>query len=562
MSKIAPSLRVKLWLLVALSFITACGIATAALWLNHEQLYRDKVKSLRLVVESAHSVAMALNADVERGVLTKEDAIRRFVAVAGTIRYDGQEYLFINDFDTRIVLNPVRPDLVGKETAGLKDANGRFFSREMSERARREGAGTLEYAWQKPNDPAFYQKLAYFKAIAPWNMYVGTGVFIDDMQTEFMNHLYWILMIVAIVALPALAMVALVGRSIGRSVLGLSSRMHDLAAGKLDTPVDGTARADEIGEMARAMEVFRNQAIDKQRLEAEREEAARRSEIEKRRSVQQIADTFERTVGGVLGAVIQEATSMQAKTASMTSATAETDRLASAMAVATRQTAANVQTVAATSEELSSSIQEIARQVAHSSRIASEAVGQAERANERITGLAEAVQRIGAVVGLINSIASQTNLLALNATIEAARAGEAGKGFAVVAGEVKHLASQTAKATEEITAQVAGIQDATHQTVTEIDGVGQIIGQIDQITGAIAAAVEEQGAATSEIARSIQQAAVGTNEVSSSITGVTRAAGQSGNVARDLSQSFEQLSGQAAALRQEVERFLSTVRAA
>ncbi|WP_246337331.1 methyl-accepting chemotaxis protein [Azospirillum oleiclasticum] len=525
-------------------------------------MYEDRVASLRAIVETAHGVAASLEAEVAKGTLSREEAQRRFTATLTAMRYGAGEYIFVNDFDSVGVVHPARPESVGKDMSGLKDSNGFPFARAMSDLAKGKGEGVIEYWWPKAGGVEPQPKAAYVKAFVPWRYAIGTGVYMDDLWDDFATHALWLIAIITLLTLPLVLAVGYVGLSVSGTIRRMGERMRRLAAGDLDQSFAEAARGDEIGEMARAVEVFRDNAVAKRKLEEERAEAGQRAESDKRRSLHHLADTFERTVGGVLGAVMQETAAMQVKTNSMTAATAETDRLAATMAAATGQTAANVQLVATTSEELSHSIDEIARQVTRSSEIASQAVGQADRANERISGLAEAVERIGAVVGLINSIASQTNLLALNATIEAARAGEAGKGFAVVAGEVKHLASQTAKATEEIGAQVAAIQAATGDTVTEINGVGQIIARMNQIASAIASAVEEQGAATREIARNIQQAAVGTTEVSSSITGVTAAADQSGKVARDLHDSFSQLSGQAGALKTEVERFLATVRAA
>ncbi|WP_343055015.1 methyl-accepting chemotaxis protein [Azospirillum oleiclasticum] len=555
------SLRTKMLSLVGITTVAVGVVAGIALWMNFQQMYRDRLNSLRSVIETAHGVAVSLNAEVEKATITKGEAVRRLSSIISTMRYGDGEYIAVNSLDGLGVVHPIRPDLVGKDVTGTMDAKGFPLGRVMNDVARK-GEGIVNYHWPKAGETEPQPKSSYVKAFAPWNVYFFTGVYMDDLWNQFYEYGLWLLLAVGALAVPAVGAVAYVGLSVSGSIRSLSVRMHALAGGDLDQRFAEAGRGDEIGEMAAAVEVFRKSAIDKQRLEIERAEEGLRAAADKRASMRALADTFEGTVGGVISTVIDETASMQAKTSSMTDATSETNRLASAMATATSQTAANVQTVAATSEELSASIAEIGRQVTRSSQIATEAVDQAERANERIGGLADAVQRIGAVVDLINSIASQTNLLALNATIEAARAGEAGKGFAVVASEVKTLAAQTAKATDEIAAQVAGIQTATHQTVTEINGVGQIIAQMDQITGAIAAAIEEQGAATREIARSIQQAAVGTNEVSNSIAGVSAAAEQSGKVARDLQASFRQLSDQAGTLRAEVQRFLSTVRVA
>jgi methyl-accepting chemotaxis protein len=274
-----------------------------------------------------------------------------------------------------------------------------------------------------------------------------------------------------------------------------------------------------------------------------------------------LADDFETNVKAVVESVSASAAEMQGTANSMSSTAEETSRQAVAVAAASEQASANVQTVASSAEELSSSIEEISRQVMQSSKIAEDAVDEAKKADEKVQGLAEAAQKIGDVVNLINNIASQTNLLALNATIEAARAGEAGKGFAVVASEVKSLATQTAKATEEIGDQIGAIQTATSDAVTAIKGISATITQISEISTAIAGAVEEQGAATREIAGSVQQAAAGTQEVSSNISGVTQAATETGSGAVQVLEAASQLSTQSEDLRRQVDAFLIAVRA-
>jgi methyl-accepting chemotaxis protein len=287
-------------------------------------------------------------------------------------------------------------------------------------------------------------------------------------------------------------------------------------------------------------------------LDATREEAAT--------LLHRHADDFERDVSSMVGVISSAATELQATAQSMATTAEETTQQASAVATAAEQASENVQTVAAATEELTASIQEISRQVSQSTHIAGSAVEEAQRTNIMVQGLAEAAGKIGQVVKLINDIASQTNLLALNATIEAARAGDAGKGFAVVAGEVKNLANQTAKATDEISAQIAAVQAATKDAVGAIQGIGNTISKISEIASAIAAAVEEQGAATQEIARNVQQAAMGTGAVTSNIGSVTHAAGETGHAAHEVLSAAGELSRQSERLSSQVDHFLTDVR--
>ena len=337
--------------------------------------------------------------------------------------------------------------------------------------------------------------------------------------------------------------------------------LRRLAEGDLQVTVFGVGRRDEIGDIAAAAQVFRDNAVERVRLE-EAQAAERAAKEARAAAVERLIGGFEGGVGEILRTVASAATELDSTAQSMAAIAEETSRQATASAAAAEQTSANVSTVAAASEEMTGSLQEISRQVIRSTDIAGQAVEQAGRTDETVRGLADAASRIGEVVGLIQSIASQTNLLALNATIEAARAGEAGKGFAVVASEVKNLATQTARATEEIAAQISTMQAVTTGAVADIRGIGDTIGEMNEITTTIAAAVEEQSAATSEISRNVAQAASGTAEVSANVLQVTEAASQTGAAATQVLGASGELARQAEALRREVERFLAGIRAA
>ena len=398
-------------------------------------------------------------------------------------------------------------------------------------------------------------------------------------------------------------------RSILKPLRQLTQAMRQLATGATDIAIPVRDRRDEIGAMAAAVEVFQQNALENKRLqeehrraedekrqreqefqlaeakrqqdEAERErravEESRRAEEQRRvdqearerqateqrrREMLSLADHFEATVTAVVENVSSAASKMQTTAASMHATAKRTSDQASVVASASDLTLSNVQTVASAAEELSASVSEIGRQVLQSTAISDQAVTEAGRTNETVNGLAEAARRIGKVVELINSIAGQTNLLALNATIEAARAGDAGKGFAVVASEVKSLATQTAKATEEIAAQIGDIQQVTGKAAAAIGNISKVIAEVNKIAITIAAAVEQQGEATQEIARTAQQAAVGTGEVSENIGSVTRTASDTGSAANEVLQAASGLSAQAESLRGEVAKFLVTVRAA
>ena len=351
-------------------------------------------------------------------------------------------------------------------------------------------------------------------------------------------------------------------RSVTKPITRMTGVMTRIAQQDLSAEIDGSGRRDEIGEMARTVEVFKRNAIEIQQMESEKVEQARRTEAEKKAAMSKLADDFEARVSGIVDSVSSQSTEMRSTAESMSATAEETSRQATAVAAAAEQASANVQTVASATEEMSASIGEINRQVGESVDIASRANHEAERTNETVQGLAAAADKIGEIVNLIREVAEQTNLLALNATIEAARAGEAGKGFAVVASEVKSLANQTAKATEEIASQINNMQSVSGEAVTAIASISRTIGEIGGIAQTISAAVAEQGTATQEIAANTQQASAGTQEVSSNVAGVTQAATETGAAAQQVLSAAGELSKQSETLRAEVSGFLTKIRAA
>ena len=393
----------------------------------------------------------------------------------------------------------------------------------------------------------------------------------DTLAAGTMRDLYVAVAIALGVSLPLLGWIVvwMVARPMGDVI----SSMSAIAGGNLDADVKGAERTDEIGKLARALQVFRDEgrrmraleaaaAAEKAASDARLAEEKARAEEARRASLLALAESFERSVGGVVDAVAAAASQMETAATALSAGAEQATRQATAVAAASEEASVNVNTVATATEELSASILEIGRQVSVSADMAGNAARDAERSNEMIQGLDTAAKAIGEVVRIITDIAGQTNLLALNATIEAARAGEAGKGFAVVANEVKALANQTAKATDAIQAKVGEIQSATDGAVSSIQGIGRVIEQLNGISATIAAAVEQQGAATQDIAGNVQQAATGTVEVTRNISGVTQAARETGSAATELLGTAGSLARQAGALRSEVQSFLGTIRAA
>ena len=361
------------------------------------------------------------------------------------------------------------------------------------------------------------------------------------------------------IAYGVYTVVVQVTRPLGRLV----SVLQRMARGETDAEIAESVRSDEIGAVAKAVDGIKAMVARKAAEEAEvKRRADEAAAAERKRTMIELADGFERAVGGIVGMVSSSATELQATAQQMTATAQETASQSTTVAAAAEEAAANVNTVAAAAEELGSSVQEIGRQVSGSTQLAQSAVGEADQTMHLVHALQATSARIGNMVGMISGIAGQTNLLALNATIEAARAGAAGRGFAVVASEVKALAEQTAKATEEIGRQIAEVQGVTAQAVTAIGSITGRIREIDSVATSIAAAVEQQGAATQEIVRNVALASTGTNEVTGNIAGVAQASEETGAAATQVLSAASELSRQSEHLGAEVGRFLATVRAA
>ncbi len=356
--------------------------------------------------------------------------------------------------------------------------------------------------------------------------------------------------------------VVLVRAIVSRPLAEMTTAMASLAKNDTSVVVPGLVRTDEIGAMAASVQVFKENAVEKRQMIAEQDALKAKVEEERRAAMAALAVTFEADVNAIVDGLVAGAGEMQSTSHTMSATAEETGRQATAVASASEQASANVETVAAAAEELAASIREIARQISQSAAMSRAAAEQALSTQSEVRNLANAAEKIGTVVDLINDIATQTNLLALNATIEAARAGDAGKGFAVVAQEVKTLANQTAKATEEISAQIAAVRTEIGGTVTAIEAITETIGQIDHIAAAVAAAVEEQQAATAEIARNVEQASLGTREVASNIAGVTEAADQTGASAAQVLATAGALNRQAEKLTAAMAKFITEIRGA
>jgi methyl-accepting chemotaxis protein len=556
-------IRMKLVLLLALSGLALAAAITMSAALLHQRMIDDRIAKLRAVTEVVHGMGMALEDEILAGKITHEAAVVRFRDNIHKMKYDGgEDYVFVLDMNGISIANAGDTSHEGESRLENKDPTGKMIIREMIELMKRANEGTVDYYFVKPGGQEPLPKITFVKKFAPWNAFIATGVYTGDIAAEYRSVLARLAGVGLVIMLAVAAIAWLINRNIAVSLISLKAKMERLAQGDLSVELGETARGDEVGDMARAVRVFKDNAQSMQRLETERAEMKERAEAEKRQGLADLAASFEERVRSIVDAVSKAASEMLATPRSLSSSAEGTRQQALAVASGATQATTNVQTVAAAAEELSSSIAEIGRQVVQAANTAKMAADQGQKTNASVASLAEAAQRIGEVVSLINDIASQTNLLALNATIEAARAGEAGKGFAVVASEVKSLATQTAKATDDIRAQIVSIQGETHNAVAAIRSISETILAVNEISSSIASAVEEQTAATQEITRNVQQAAGGTRDVSKNITGVSEAVDKAGNAAAAVTHAADGLAAQAGALRHEVDQFLARLRAA
>ncbi len=538
-------------------------VVVAGLELNeiHKNLTAAKQNQTRSLVDGVVSMLGHYRAQEASGAMSRDEAQAAAKGAIAQMRYEGEEYFFVIDAKPTMVLHPIKPELNGKSLTEFEDKAGKKLFVEMAGKASSSaGSGFVSYYWTKPGSDEPVPKLSFVKKFTPWGWIVGSGVYIDDIDAIYRENLLYTIVLVAIALIVIGGASLLISRAITRPLGGVTRNMLRLAKGDLDIRVEHSDAKSEIGDLRRALEVFHGNAVEMERMRAEQETLKRAAEAERRRAALALADDFERDVMGVVETVSTSAGQMRSDAETLSALSDNVSNRSGAVSVATEEASASVQTVASATEELSASIGEISRRVSQASEIAGNAVNAVRTSNSKIQGLADAVAKIGEVVDLITDIAEQTNLLALNATIEAARAGDAGKGFAVVASEVKNLANQTARATEEIGAQISAIQSASGEAVDAIRNIETIIDEINEVSATIASAVEEQSAATREISRNIQQAAAGTQEVATNVVDVRQSAGEAETASRSVLGAATSLMEGADRLRHDVDGFLGQIR--
>jgi len=550
---------VRIYLLIVIAALGIVGVVMTSSVEIETSLTEARQDQTRRLVEVTSSLVRNLVDRAKAGEFSDEDGQKRAIAAVAGLRYDTKEYFWINDWDGNM-LTHINAKLTGTNVLDMKDANGKRIFVDFIDIAKSSnGAGTYQYFWPDA-DGETKPKISYVKGIPEWRWVIGSGVFADDIAKAVWEVQKKLGIAAGILLIVSIVLAALIGRSISKPVQVLNIAMQKLAAGDTTGHIGMDERRDEIGDMAKTVKVFQENARQVEKLKAEQAEMERRAAIEKKQAMDKMANDFEQSVGQIVDVVASAATELQANAKNLSEMADQTNRQSSVVAAATEEASTSVSTVASATEELSASIGEINRQVSESSRVAQDAVDEVKKTDQTVSTLSEAAAQIGDVVKLIQDIAEQTNLLALNATIEAARAGEAGKGFAVVASEVKNLATQTARATEEISKKIVTVQTVSADAVNAIRAIGNTIEHIGEITGAIASAIHEQTAATQEISNNVQQASAGTNEVSSNIVNVTHAASESRGAADEVLQASNELSKQAERLRSEIKAFMSKVR--
>lgn len=545
-------------------------LASALCWggFNAYVGYTIKMEDLQnrtqLLVETVHSMIEGVQKNVAEGKMTEADAKETIKEILRTSRYEnGKQYFWINDFSGQVVMHPILPDLEKQDISKTNKKVYDLFSKfAVVAKAHPEGV-SYSYEWTKPGSAdknKLYPKQSYLMAQPEWGWVIGTGVYVDDLQEQAFLLLAAEFGFVGIFAVVLLAGAYFSVRLLSHPMLHLAKNMNALAEGDLGVEVPYTVRKDEVGRIAQAFAVFKENAAEKHRLESQQVELQQKAEREKKEAMNTLANNFESRTASVISALSSAAENLNHSATEMKEVSADNVVTSRGVASAINDANMNVQTVASATEELTASSQEIARQiagVAEQSNRSSQAAEETSQGIHRLNALADS---IGGVVSAIKGIAEQTNLLALNATIEAARAGDAGKGFAVVADEVKKLATETASKTTEIDNQVLQIQQAIRDTVSAVEGIISAVRDIDHATSTVASAVEEQNAATAEIGRNIAQASTGTQEVAYNIGGVLQKSESTGRSAETVLGAAVDLAKISERLQTEVSTILREIR--
>jgi methyl-accepting chemotaxis protein len=555
----------KLFLIPLTFSIILVGVTAYMLYDMRAGMIVDRKAKLRALIETALSTVNRYGDLAEKGTMPQAEAQQHAIDALAATNFDGKNYFFIFDRNGILRMHPTRTKNIGANMLELKDPQARanyqgYFDAATSQPALQ---GFTQFPGRRPGSTVNDTPKLFLSAFDKhWGWIVSTGVFIDDVNAIFLRRASLAVGLLAVGLVIGLGLTIGLGRAITKPLNRTVGALEGLSEGRFEREVTADGSNTEIGRLSRAFLQFREKLMETEALRRQQEETQRQAEAERRTTVLRFADEFESAVGSVVEALADEAGQASTVAAGLSDSAQASAEGTQRVNTAAASVAANVQTVAAAAQELSASITEIGRQISVARDVVQSTRTQSGETEQRVADLAGKVAAIGSIIDIINDIADQTNLLALNATIEAARAGEAGKGFVVVASEVKALANQTTKATDDIRKNIDAVRQATEEAVTSVRGIASAVGELDQTTGAIAAAVEEQNAATAEISRNTSITADETQSITQAISEVTSSVGTTDQSARQVDRSSAAMRDKSETMRQEVQSFLSRIRAA